>query len=186
MEDGTDNMADFDSLLTRFFGCVPTWGDDKLQESIADLHEAAMLRLKGLAASPEKKACYWQDYVLSEVQMQAVWESVEKGVTALLAKVEASLPKPLLVQVTSLHIHTHTHTHACAHTHTRTHTHACTHTCTHTHTVQCVVGLEVPLTNHTIPTPTDVYSVVPWCCKRGGAFGTLWIASLVCYLHTGL
>ena len=127
-------MADFDSLLTRFFGCVPTWGDDKLQESIADLHEAAMLRLKGLAASPEKKACYWQDYILSEVQMQAVWESVEKGVTALLAKVEASLPKPLLVQVTSLHTHTHTHTHthACAHTHKRTHTHACTHTRTHT------------------------------------------------------
>ena len=115
MEEGADNMADFATLLTRYFDSVPSWGDAKVQEYIAELHMAAKLRLEGLAGSPEKKACYWQDYVLSEVQTQAVWESLEKGVTALLTKVEASLPKPLLVQVTLLHAHTHTHTRACAH-----------------------------------------------------------------------
>lgn len=102
MEEGANTLADFTTLLSRYFDSVPSWGDAKAQECVAELHSAAKQRLEDLAGSPEKKACYWRDYVLSEAQTQAVWESLEKGVTALLNKVEASLPKPLLLQVTPL------------------------------------------------------------------------------------
>lgn len=99
MEEGANNLANFTTLLSRYFDSVPSWGDAKVQECIAELHTAAKQRLEDLAGSPEKKACYWRDYVLSEVQTRAVWKSLEKGVTALLTKAEASLPKPLLLQV---------------------------------------------------------------------------------------
>ena len=102
MEEGANSLANFTTLLSRHFDSVPSWGDVKVQEYTAELHAAAKQRLEDLAGSPEKKACYWRDYVLNEVQTQAVWESLEKGVTALLSKVEASLPKPVLVQVTSV------------------------------------------------------------------------------------